>query len=62
MPQCPSWCATLVHVHQEDMFKFSEVEGKAVLISPQSETLWTPSKGERILDPRVENHTEAPKS
>lgn len=41
-------CNTLfVHVHQEDMFKFSEVEGKAVSysISPQSETLWTPSKG-----------------
>lgn len=45
MPQCPSWCATLMRVHQEDMFKFSEVEGKAVSISPQSETLWTPSKG-----------------
>ena len=43
MPQCPPWCTILMRVHQGDMFKFSEVEGKAVSISPQSETLWTPS-------------------
>lgn len=45
MPQCPPWCTILVCVHHGDMFKFSQVEGKAVSISPQSETLCTPSKG-----------------